>query len=276
MNYRRNISSQGFTLIELLVVIAIIAILAAILFPVFAQAREKARQISCVSNEKQIGLAIAQYTQDADEHYPQAIDANGIMWYDAVYPYVKNGEKFSGLSFGKGGVWNCPSFPPDYGQGENYGASLGLFPENFGKATIAPTWSLAIVDSPADKIMVAEKGRNNSGWSYETFLTTESEWLKNWSNLNPDGTFNEAKDGSDFSATTGNVDQGPTADPYGWEGGWTVHYRHQNACNVLFCDGHVKSMHAGSIKWYKNVYIPQAYEAGQKQGGWDSWSLPVH
>ena len=63
----RNRLRQGFTLIELLVVIAIIAILAAILFPVFAKAREKARQISCVSNMKQLGLAILQYQQDNDE-----------------------------------------------------------------------------------------------------------------------------------------------------------------------------------------------------------------
>jgi len=71
MNARTR-SRSGFTLIELLVVIAIIAILAAILFPVFAQAREKARQASCESNEKQIGLAITQYVQDYDETYMPA------------------------------------------------------------------------------------------------------------------------------------------------------------------------------------------------------------
>jgi prepilin-type N-terminal cleavage/methylation domain-containing protein len=64
------LKQRGFTLIELLVVIAIIAILAAILFPVFAQAREKARQTSCLSNEKQLGTAISMYVQDYDETYP--------------------------------------------------------------------------------------------------------------------------------------------------------------------------------------------------------------
>jgi len=65
-----NTTKRGFTLIELLVVIAIIAILAAILFPVFAKVREKARQTSCLSNEKQLGLAITQYVQDYDEKLP--------------------------------------------------------------------------------------------------------------------------------------------------------------------------------------------------------------
>ena len=89
---RRN---AAFTLIELLVVIAIIAILAAILFPVFAQVREKARQTTCASNEKQIGLAIAQYVQDYDETLPSANHVvNGTQyenWEFDVDPYVKGG-----------------------------------------------------------------------------------------------------------------------------------------------------------------------------------------
>jgi len=107
----RTARTQGFTLIELLVVIAIIAILAAILFPVFAQAREKARQISCLSNDKQIGLAFMQYVQDNDEDYPagninfQNIAPNtsapaaaagaaanqwGAGWSTSIFPYVKS------------------------------------------------------------------------------------------------------------------------------------------------------------------------------------------
>src|SRR5581483_4248901 len=88
---------NGFTLIELLVVIAIIAILAAILFPVFAQAREKARQISCASNEKQLGLAIIQYVQDYDETYPIGFcDWTGTAptWPVGISPYVKTFKVF--------------------------------------------------------------------------------------------------------------------------------------------------------------------------------------
>ncbi len=86
---------QGFTLIELLVVIAIIAILAAILFPVFAQAREKARQTSCLSNNKQYATATLMYLQDYDEAFPMSAYLNGTCvatFYWAVVPYVKNGQ----------------------------------------------------------------------------------------------------------------------------------------------------------------------------------------
>jgi prepilin-type N-terminal cleavage/methylation domain-containing protein len=82
-------SHKGFTLIELLVVIAIIAILAAILFPVFAKAREKARQTSCQSNLKQIGLGFVQYTNDYDEKFPAAVN-----WASAIYPYEKSTNVF--------------------------------------------------------------------------------------------------------------------------------------------------------------------------------------
>ncbi|MEO7718839.1 MAG: DUF1559 domain-containing protein [Capsulimonas sp.] len=88
---------KGFTLIELLVVIAIIAILAAILFPVFAKAREKARQISCASNMKQLALGLIQYNQDNDESMPTTNIIWGGGWTGEIYPYIKSK-----------GVYACP------------------------------------------------------------------------------------------------------------------------------------------------------------------------
>ncbi len=95
---------RGFTLIELLVVIAIIAILAAILFPVFARAREKARQTSCLSNTKQIALGFLMYIQDYDETIPGArLNIDG--WTGMIAPYVKNEQLFVCPSWDGGGGW---------------------------------------------------------------------------------------------------------------------------------------------------------------------------
>src|SRR5438552_4097577 len=96
---------RGFTLIELLVVIAIIAILAAILFPVFAQAREKARQISCVSNQKQIGTATMMYIQDYDELFPTAVPYSpGTGWANGS-PITTPADWRAGSTFVRAQIW---------------------------------------------------------------------------------------------------------------------------------------------------------------------------
>jgi prepilin-type N-terminal cleavage/methylation domain-containing protein len=125
MNFTKG--RPAFTLIELLVVIAIIAILAAILFPVFAQAREKARQTACISNLKNIGTATMMYIQDYDEIYPlgymyDGTNWGGTMWTVGLAPYLQkygetntnfvNGELTGGAS-----VLACPSFRPSLNAG---------------------------------------------------------------------------------------------------------------------------------------------------------------
>lgn len=160
----RGAVSRGFTLIELLVVIAIIAILAGILFPVFAQARESARQTSCLSNTKQLATATLMYLQDYDETFPMSVYSprlpQVVAVYDAIEPYLKNQ-----------GILVCPSYRPGidwrarlaaFGlintgfQYVGYVPNLGLFGENlcgtpFNKKT--PVTALAAVPTPVETIL---------------------------------------------------------------------------------------------------------------------------
>jgi prepilin-type N-terminal cleavage/methylation domain-containing protein/prepilin-type processing-associated H-X9-DG protein len=168
MNIRR-----GFTLIELLVVIAIIAILAAILFPVFAKAREKARQSSCLSNCKQLGLAMLQYAQDYDErwalwfHYGGTGGTSTYSWLDLIQPYVKNTQ-----------VYYCPSRTAG---GWHYGYSCALARAGRGSAPVNCNEAFAQLGSaasPAETVMFAESdswrsGPSGTGAGYHMFPHNE-------------------------------------------------------------------------------------------------------
>lgn len=147
---------RGFTLIELLVVIAIIAILAAILFPVFAKAREKARQSSCLSNTKQIALSILQYAQDYDERFPQTYfspSTGNQCWAMVVMPYVKNQQVFDcpSDSFRWNGLWS---------EQMSYGYSC-LFEGN-GRA-------VGTIAKPAETVLMGDgdnfRMRPDGGWT---------------------------------------------------------------------------------------------------------------
>jgi prepilin-type N-terminal cleavage/methylation domain-containing protein/prepilin-type processing-associated H-X9-DG protein len=158
----------GFTLIELLVVIAIIAILAAILFPVFAQARNKARQAVCSSNLKQIGSAIMMYVQDYGEAYPilDYYPTEQVQWYDLINPYIKGQGKHTGL-------FRCPSIArkgtvlaSSGGYGVNYLHVIQYAPE-FKNAKSLPWYSAARNDGPATPSRI--------GRPADTFMVADSE-----------------------------------------------------------------------------------------------------
>lgn len=158
MNFPKQ-RKMGFTLIELLVVIAIIAILAAILFPVFARARENARRSSCQSNQKQIGLGILQYAQDYDERYPMEYTIIGGVanyWPVAVQPYLKSTQIFSCPS--KDGVWDGTAANSEYG-GVRIGLNRLLFELN--QTTTTSDWTprpviLSAIAKPAETVMTVD------------------------------------------------------------------------------------------------------------------------
>ncbi|BCM91274.1 hypothetical protein IAD21_03140 [Abditibacteriota bacterium] len=219
-----HLKRSAFTLIELLVVIAIIAILAAILFPVFARARENARRSSCQSNLKQIGLGIMQYTQDYDEKMPRAwYNSTGggfpgdYKWMDVVYPYIKSEQLFV-----------CPSASGDeYKYVQRTAGRYGSYVMNsvyWGESTNlqAPAnngMNLANIESAATTIECLD---GNSGfqlaWQNKAEQPTVPNVVSSQKRLSKSGT-----GGTDVN-----------------EGGAVE--RHLDTMTLLFCDGHVKSM----------------------------------
>jgi prepilin-type N-terminal cleavage/methylation domain-containing protein/prepilin-type processing-associated H-X9-DG protein len=238
---------KAFTLIELLVVIAIIAILAAILFPVFAKAREKARQASCLSNEKQIGIGLIQYTQDNDEMLPYLFyGGNGnpsnpatspplYKWMDATYPYIKSEQ-----------VFNCPDavYPATDADGNTgikayryyqnqasaagswYYGSYGLIAiyRNDGAPPTSPAGhyptgvNLAQVAVPAATAWVTDALDYYVGWSQKTSQPAQASLISTQMGLPA------------IHSMVG---------------------RHTNMSNVIYCDGHAKSINLTNIANFK-------------------------
>jgi len=235
---------SGFTLIELLVVIAIIAILAAILFPVFAKVREKARQTSCLSNEKQLGLGFAQYVQDNEETYPGGTIANvlsgndhfGIGWAGQIYPYVKST-----------GVYACPddraqsqpnANPPMYEV--SYAMNTHIINSYLSSAfnnPQGPMGKLSGLNAPAQTVLLCEVTNNLAN------ITSIDEGLSH----NPPATHFSvvsSASGGCLGVTPGAYDSqarvstGPVDLNTGGLDGTTG--RHTDAANYLLADGHAK------------------------------------
>jgi len=239
---------KGFTLIELLVVIAIIAILAAILFPVFSRARESARTSSCLSNMKQVGTGILMYTQDFDDRFPQFaarpaefftasnspttpaewyisgnIDTEGYIstWMDYTFPYIKNLGVFQCPSHPKTVMTPGPGEPANWYSGGPYFAAAGepyttgVFA---GKAHFPSlAYSAQIGDIYGNRVAATQSMIN--GPSQKVLLTHNKQWAYNYTNPY-----------DVLSAINGN--------------GRQAMFPHNDNMNVLYCDGHVKAISA--------------------------------
>ncbi|HEY3397064.1 MAG TPA: prepilin-type N-terminal cleavage/methylation domain-containing protein [Armatimonadota bacterium] len=210
---------SGFTLIELLVVIAIIAILAAILFPVFARARAKAQQSNCLSNTKQITLGLIMYASDYDEKYPipSFADAGGntYYWWNGVDPYIKNFQ-----------IWRCPSDATAGMIADNPGATPPFYPRSYYSNSLVitnPPFSTGSIAASAQCILLPEAAQRITGVGTAGMNGSDWAWV--------------------VANQTGGTNYWVTQDGY-----YQAMIRHNQGQNMGFCDGHAK--------WYNVSAVP--------------------
>jgi prepilin-type N-terminal cleavage/methylation domain-containing protein/prepilin-type processing-associated H-X9-DG protein len=244
MNQRR----RGFTLIELLVVIAIIAILAAILFPVFAQAREAARKTSCASQLNQVGKGLMMYVQDYDERLcPTRI--THVAWRQGVWdyliqPYVKNSN-----------IFKCPSYSPaatpaDWGWPLTYGMNYRLTQASPTVLDDMPslwyaTTTIAAINAPASTVYVNDNVYIENDNGQVVHNEDPTKWSLRAGSWNPSGYTRYPQDPPNTSGGTNYIQCcygiGNTGDRF------RPAPIHQGGTNAVFVDGHVK--------WYRTSVL---------------------
>ncbi len=215
---------SAFTLIELLVVIAIIAILAAILFPVFARARENARRSSCSSNLKQISLGIIQYTQDYDEKYPGFFYNADSYWSSQVQPYLKSDQ-----------IYQCPSEPTTQGD-KNSASYVDYF---FNKALCS-----------YDPAFNASLGLNQAALPNVSLTLMMGDFISTGRYDTLPKYFSNSENGDNCAGILGSVPvpdgSGPCSDQAALPRK-TAAIRHLEGANYAFADGHVKFYRPNSL-----------------------------
>ena len=279
---------KAFTLIELLVVIAIIAILAAILFPVFAQAKLAAKKTQDLSNMKQIGTGVMLYINDSDDVYPMGqynVSPNpsewrGISWQGMTDPYIKTGgntKNSNGTQVNRGneGIFAAPGFAkPKQWQGA-YAVRQDVAPDGiapWSPAGYSPkTFSSTSIGAPADKVYIIHRGANatenatveGGDWNWVAWDPNEWAWVDWLGQSTDDGVqTNPNPLYKTVVAGQGDCDDMRNAVP-DWGAnacGRTPRYTYNGTSNFTFFDGHAKSYRRSEkshqISYAKNVYVP--------------------
>ena len=276
--------NRGFTLIELLVVIAIIAILAAILFPVFAQAREKARQSACLSNEKQIANAMLMYGQDYDEAlFPyRTKDANDFSSDSRVGASAKTARPYNQIlnTYIKNyDVWKCPSNPSawvnidptgeeidgvafqSYGGQNSYAGNQYCFPVGTGTPPSSVGITLSQISAPANTVVMTD------GKYYVALPRNPKQLVGDDSKFNP-------STGSSYPNYWKNIGNsyafrgvgGSPAYPTDAEAPILGKQRHQGIINTIFADGHAKAVQYDKL-------ISDSPTTTYKESMWDPFKL---
>ena len=281
MNKPQFATERGFTLIELLVVIAIIAILSAMLFPVFVQAKSAAKNSADLSNIRQIGLAAQMYMNDNDDvvpmnHYQTQGPNPDHYWTADLQPYMKNWTLFRTPLGDQDpfNVWAGSQYSGPYNW-QNWGVTYGLNADYLNNADgtcslwnwntgFGPPISLSIATNPSSTIFfVPHKvvGSNGGGWYNDTFVDAPATWTA------PDDC------GYDGWGSGNSYDQkgGWPGNPTGTAGFAT---RYQNGGNVCFLDGSAKYMVAGraaaGTNWNKGMQSTQIYITDYSKYMWDT------